>query len=662
MATGSVDSRTTSTLSANSPPLPDNYPLLRALVQSPDTFLSPSDFSSLRSSSLAAAKAFLDPVARQLAASTGKKRKNDVILDRIYTEGFDVGQVWQQVSGIVGAVEGGIEKRRRIEGTAPNGSPAVEEWQGFSEDDQDTPKANGAESSEEEQGDGDDHSSDEEDSDGDKDQNDMNMDEMGDFDDDDQDEDEDDEDDEDPGEFVKDVHGLNDGFFSIDDFNKMTERFELMDQGVLEDSDDEEDEPIDFTADPDTLDLRPKKRKESAVLDEDDADSEEEDDYSDMSDAENANEIMYDDFFAPPPRAPGSKRKSKKAWLEAVPERNEEEEDSYEKIEAEMERAKRDIFDESEDEEEGDLDKLSTHQRRTALIAEEIRRLERENVEKKKWTLAGEVKAKQRPQNALLEEDLDFERVSKPVPVITTEVTSSLEDMIKNRILQGQFDDLPRRRPDDEPIIRRGRIEIDDEKSKVGLADVYENELTGADATKKNEKLEKEHKEISALFKDVMHKLDALSSWHYTPKPPSLEVSVVGDVAAIAMEDVRPTVAGEVNSGSMLAPQEVYDPREGKRSGEIVTRGGKVISKEELGTEDKKRARRRNKDRTKKRNEERGTHGVASKKEEKSEKGVVNTLKKGGVTVIGKGGERRDVDGKIINEKKGRESASGFKL
>src|SRR5690606_16483292 len=143
------------------------------------------------------------------------------------------------------------------------------------------------------------------------------------------------------------------------------------------------------------------------------------------------NEIMYEDFFAPPPRAPGSKRKSKKAWLEAVPEKEEEEEeDSYERIEAEMERAKRDIFDESEDEEAGDVDKQSTHQRRSALIAEEIRRLERENVEKKKWTLAGEVKAKQRPQNALLEEDLDFERVSKPVPVITTEVTSSLEDMI----------------------------------------------------------------------------------------------------------------------------------------------------------------------------------------------------------------------------------------
>lgn len=42
---------------------------------------------------------------------------------------------------------------------------------------------------------------------------------------------------------------------------------------------------------------------------------------------------------------------------------------------------------------------------------------------------------RQRPVNSLLEEDLEFERVVKPVPVVTEESVSSLEELIKMRIL-----------------------------------------------------------------------------------------------------------------------------------------------------------------------------------------------------------------------------------
>lgn len=48
----------------------------------------------------------------------------------------------------------------------------------------------------------------------------------------------------------------------------------------------------------------------------------------------------------------------------------------------------------------------------------------------------GEATSRSRPVNSLLEEDLEFERVMKVVPVVTEERVSSLEDTIKKRILE----------------------------------------------------------------------------------------------------------------------------------------------------------------------------------------------------------------------------------
>ena len=167
---------------------------------------------------------------------------------------------------------------------------------------------------------------------------------------------------------------------------------------------------------------------------------------------------------------------------------------------------------------------LSAHQKRMAALQEEITALESENVAKKHWTLMGEATSRSRPQNALLEEDLEFERVMKSVPVITEETVQGLEDRIKARILENRFDDVVRRRAeDDKPFLPSRFFELQDTKSKQSLAEIYEDEYTAAQiggvaGEDRDGKLKKEHEEIEKLWENITSKLDALCNAHFTPK------------------------------------------------------------------------------------------------------------------------------------------------
>ena len=49
-------------------------------------------------------------------------------------------------------------------------------------------------------------------------------------------------------------------------------------------------------------------------------------------------------------------------------------------------------------------------------------KLEAEQLAEKPWQLTGEVSAKARPTNSLLEADMDYDQGSKAAPIITEEV------------------------------------------------------------------------------------------------------------------------------------------------------------------------------------------------------------------------------------------------
>ncbi|KAI7086896.1 Mpp10 protein [Hortaea werneckii] len=691
--------------------------LASSLTDAPQDFLQPS--FPLYTDTLAFLKNALDPLAADVSSvqqqrlhDARRKRKRseradegDVLrLKQIHTDGFGPDQVWEQARRIIEAArveaEQGLEAAQHVQ-TTDESAANSEDDELESEDDLGEEGVDYEIEGPDEDGVGDEDESDLEGA--------LDQAEEGgedDFDDedgmelDDEDKSEEDEDEEPAEEFVNDKFGLNDGFFSIDNFNKQSEFLEQQDMRGDNDDEASDEEDVDWDADPlaqpmpagaeenEEAESEGEDEEDGPTFGDPDAASEDEDeeigggDLDVMGGMGNTNDVMYADFFAPPA---SKKRKNKKGRpnphnFPAAAEngRTEDQEDDMERT---REAVHRDLFEdedsagEDEDEDAEQLDpadprsRRSTHERRKAAIQEEIRKLEAANVAKRDWQLQGEARAADRPTNALLEEDLEFERAGKPVPVITAEVSESIEDLIKRRILAHDFQDIIRRRPDDLATgPKRGRmdLELDDNKSKKGLAEEYEEDhLRQTDPNfvdAKDEKTKKEEQEIEALWNKVRTDLDSLSSWNFRPKQPAPSMDIRVDAPVVSMEDARPSAGGEVAGASQLAPQEIYKAGEGVKgvNEEVAGKSGLPAAREELSREEKTRRRRREKERIRKAS----GNGPANKPDSKatSRQNIVGDLKKGNVKVIGNKGKVTDVEGKEARKEGGQQGAGQYKL
>ncbi|RZC72017.1 hypothetical protein C5167_035209 [Papaver somniferum] len=243
----------------------------------------------------------------------------------------------------------------------------------------------------------------------------------------------------------------------------------------------------------------------------------------------------YEDFFG---AKKGESTKRKSDSQEGVEDSDSEDEDDFDKG--------------FEDEQkEGSL---STYEKEQKKQRAKIEEMEKANMETKSWNMLGEVSAAERGKNTALEVDLDFEHNVRPAPVITEEVTQSLEDLIKKRVLEGHFDDV-QKAPSLPSAAPKEYKEIDENKNTEGLHKSYENEYLQQTGLVPESFSDERKKEASLLFQKLCYKLDALSHFHFTPKPIIEDMSIQVNVPALAMEEIAPLV---VSDATMLAPEEVF--------------------------------------------------------------------------------------------------------
>ena len=289
-------------------------------------------------------------------------------------------------------------------------------------------------------------------------------------------------------------------FFSMKDLNNFADQFEEEDnENAMDDNNTNK-----IKSAPNKLTLSTSRNKQKDL--EEDEDEEEEDDennslYSEEQDIKaeiNSNEeIKFDKFFDKP-------KKSKS------------------KMDNENSSTESD-FDENE-------------------IFTQIKRIEEKMISnKKEWSTKGEVLGKERPKDSLLTKSMDFEVGLKAPPIPDREFTDKLESMIKQRILDDLFDD-----PIKKDIInlneqKKAENDLDFEKSKKGLGEIYEEKYLGNENTEsKVDEIKKDCDDLCNQLFDIFNQMTNGTATPYGIKGKKEELNNINitNIPAIQIEDL----------------------------------------------------------------------------------------------------------------------------
>ncbi|KAL4228054.1 u3 small nucleolar ribonucleoprotein MPP10 [Mactra antiquata] len=199
----------------------------------------------------------------------------------------------------------------------------------------------------------------------------------------------------------------------------------------------------------------------------------------------------------------------------------------------------------------------SSFEIRQEKLKKKMSAIEKDMLSEKAWQMSGETDGSKRPENSLLQERLQFDQATRLPPEITEETTKTLEDLIKQRIKDKAWDDVERKvKPKENPFEYKKRVTLDQEKSKLSLGEIYEQEYLKQQQTEEVEKKDPDHENIKKSLQSLFIKLDALSNFHYTPKQATADIVVVTNQPSIAMEEVAPISMSESKT---LAPEEIQD-------------------------------------------------------------------------------------------------------
>eukprot|EP00466_Bigelowiella_natans_P014229 jgi/Bigna1/81655/fgenesh1_pg.82_\ len=384
-----------------------------------------------------------------------------------------------------------------------------------------------------------------------------------------------------------------------DEERDLAERMKTTNEDLFYDED-ELDEIADF--DYRDGDYQVLERQQAEKDDNSEEEEEEDDDDVDFNapieDGEAVN-LKYSDFFdSPDPAVFSSQSHLQKGDNKEEEGGDEVEEEEEDDDELHGEKSIDEGGENGGDDEEEDPQGLSRYEKQKRKMKEQIKMMEEKIVKPREWVLSGEVDAARRPENSLLETDLNFQMAQRLPEPITVEATQELEDLIKNRIINEVWDDVERKEPPKEKRYKPKK-ELSQEKSEVGLAELYDREYvakatgTNFDDEKLKTELDEAHMEIAQLMSQLNHKLDALSNFHFTPKPHVEELRVATETPAISMEEVLPMA---VSKEAASAPQEAYK----SESQGMPTQRAEMSRKEKttLRNTKKKRLRKRKRSKT----------------------------------------------------------------
>ncbi|XP_075713993.1 U3 small nucleolar ribonucleoprotein MPP10 [Rhinoderma darwinii] len=401
---------------------------------------------------------------------------------------------------------------------------------------------------------------------------------------------------------------VDDKFFKLSEMEAFLEATEKEDDRKVEnDDDDDEEEEVDYFEDIDSNDEEEEFQiKETRLA------------------AKSSRNLQYKDFFDPVEDDEDGTVRPQSGQEDDDPEGDyedmeegdiadndddvgEEEDDAEDEVMEETKASKKakeafkrvtfDLSDDSEGEDVSDIlggkkktaqpqepsELKSSFEKREEKMAEKIQSLQKQMLDEKSWQLGGEVTAQKRPENSLLSESVVFDHASRMAPVITEETTVQLEDIIKQRIKDQVWDDVVRKeKPKENAFEYKKRLTLDHDKSKLSLAEIYEQEYLKLSQKKTEEEEDPKHIEIQKLMDSLFMKLDALSNFHFTPKPVAPDMKVVSNLPAVSMEEVAPV---GVSEAALLAPEEI---KEKNKAGDIKTDAEKTAT-------DKKRERRKKK-------------------------------------------------------------------
>lgn len=140
------------------------------------------------------------------------------------------------------------------------------------------------------------------------------------------------------------------------------------------------------------------------------------------------------------------------------------------------------------------------------------------------------------------------------------------------------WDDVQKKDRESTQVTKTVVANLSTEKSQVSLSDAYAADLQknarGESGNVVDEKLQKEHDEINLLCQSLFTKLDALSNFHFTPKPISSEIKIISSMPSLNMEEALPSIeTGDVGNVQVSATE--------------VFKGEQLLSRSEMTQEQK---------------------------------------------------------------------------